>query len=155
MCVSTGILVVLLSLAFVSADPPSSAPHPAVPAMQQAVGGSDGRAAVLVAGLAVVALMGAMVLLGLRGARTPRLAFAGAFIAYALIFVLLVRSDAAYEAGGELSHVGGLPPPTAWLIYGMWLFPWVMIGLFVYGFDRWYYTPDDEARFADLTRDAP
>ena len=105
------------------------------------------------AGLAVIVVMGGMIGLGLRGARPPRLGLAGAFLAYAIIFVLLVRSDAAYQAGGELLHVGGFPPPTAWLIYGMWLFPLVMVGLFVWGFDRWYYTPDDEARFADLTRE--
>lgn len=39
------------------------------------------------------------------------------------------------------------------MIYGMWLFPLVFVGLYMALFDRWVLTDQDLARFDDLVKE--
>ena len=45
-----------------------------------------------------------------------------------------------------------LPEATAWLVYLFWPSQFGFLILYVVSFDRWFWTPDDEARFAAILR---
>jgi hypothetical protein len=44
----------------------------------------------------------------------------------------------------------GLPPPTAWMLYGVWFVPAVFILLYIWKFHTWVWTPDQDAAFKRL-----
>ena len=106
-------------------------------------------------GLAILAVTAALVLLGVskkgRGGALGRSLLAG-FVCLGLIFTGLVVSYARYAAGNQDSFFGGLPAPTAWMIYGVWLFPMLMILVCSFHFDRWYFSEEDQRSIAELLR---
>ena len=73
----------------------------------------------------------------------------GGFIGYGLVFGGLVLAYRSY-ASGDISFFGGFPAPSAWMVYGVFLFPWVLVILYVRNFDRWIYSSEDAARFQTL-----
>ncbi len=106
-------------------------------------------------GLAILAVMAALVLMGVgkNGPGNMLGKWLGAgFICLGLIFTCLVASYARYGAGHEDSFFGGLPAPTAWMIYGVWLFPMLMILACSYHFDRWYFTEEDQRLIEEVMR---
>jgi hypothetical protein len=44
----------------------------------------------------------------------------------------------------------GFPAPTAWLLYGIWLAPFGLIVLYIYGYRRWIFPPEAEEKFKQL-----
>ena len=48
----------------------------------------------------------------------------------------------------------GLPGATAWMLYGLWLAPLVFVVVYVAGFERWVYGPEEAKRFEALVRGA-
>ena len=44
----------------------------------------------------------------------------------------------------------GFPAPAAWMIYGVWLFPVLVVVCFVYWFDRWYAPPQINEKFQQI-----
>ena len=105
--------------------------------------------------LAILAVMTALVLLGVdrngRGGVLARSLVVG-FACLALLFTGLVVSYASYAGGAQDSFFGGLPRPTAWMIYGVWLFPMLMLLVCAFHFDRWYFTEEDERSIEELMR---
>lgn len=69
---------------------------------------------------------------------------------YLLVYTLMVRSYHAYML--EDTHVLFLsfPRPTAWMLYGIWVFPAVFIFLYMFKFDRAIFTDDDLQRFEEI-----
>ncbi len=103
-----------------------------------------------VLGWLIIGVMGSAILLGLRhAARRWRVAVAGWTVGYALVYAALVRAAGAAASADPGPLVGGFPTPTAWLLYGMGLFPWILMGLLVRATapER---GPEAEARFAAL-----
>ena len=81
---------------------------------------------------------------GLGPIKAPLILGGGVF---AVIFTLLVLSYRDYMLGESTSLVMGFPVPTAWMIYGMWIFPVFFVLLYMRAFDAWYLTEADRARF--------
>ncbi len=74
---------------------------------------------------------------------------AGAVV-YLAIFTLMVVSYSAYMNGESEGLFLSQVKPTAWMIYGVWLFPLVFALLYTVTFDKWYFTEDDMERFRQL-----
>ena len=65
-------------------------------------------------------------------------------IVYCLVFLGMVLSYRASLGRDEIEYVGNLPAPTAWMLYALWGFPAVFILLYIFRFDRWIYTEEDQ-----------
>ena len=76
----------------------------------------------------------------------------GGFVAYALVFTAVIYSYQRYDPGNVQNFFGGFPLPTAWLVYGVWLFPWFFIAVLVIMFDRSFLTQSDLDRFHALVQ---
>ena len=153
----------LAALFFVVTPPEQSVggPHPEFGTMQ--IGGDLHRHdATLIYGflfgiLQILFFAGLLVLAIGRRLRTADgrpngwLALALGFAAYLGVFTLMVRSYAAFvRAGAESDLFLWFPPPSAWMLYGIWTVPAVFIVLFVVRFDSWILTPEDRQRFEEL-----
>lgn len=72
------------------------------------------------------------------------------WLVYAGIATGLVVAHARYTATTDHALFLGFPIPTAWMMYGIWMFPGVFVVLYLATFDRWNFTPADEERLAQL-----
>ena len=160
-----GLLVALLltigvSFLMPASTQPTAQVHPEAPSLLQSTGGLAERPATLwlgyVMGLLMIGIMAVAVWIGLRkrdGATPLNRWMMAAFAGYALVFTALVAAYASYTGSPEAVFFAGFPAPTAWMIYGMWLFPLVFVGLYMTLFDRWVLTDQDLARFDDLVKE--
>ena len=113
---------------------------------------SNGLSLGYIVSLLMVGVMGSLVMIGVRrkgeiGPYFPWLL--GSFIIMALIFSGLAWSYSGYLRGDTDAIIGGYPAPTAWMIYGVWLFPLILITLFVVTFDRWFLSKEDLGEFRE------
>ncbi|MEM7657804.1 MAG: hypothetical protein AAF399_16860 [Bacteroidota bacterium] len=110
----------------------------------------------VVAGLTVLALMGSLILLGWQrkqGTVAHRPWLIGGMLGYALLFVGLWNSYAAYTATGKAAIIAGYPVPTAWMLYAIWLWPLLMVSVMIWRFDAWFLDPKDVERLAELVQE--
>ena len=151
------LLLILLAAFFVSPSLwPAAGPHPDFVSLDRTVVGSQ---ATLWWGyamaLALLATLAVSTVIGVRrrdGRTGPLVAWLVAgFLVLGLIFTVLVVSYARYAGGGETRLFLGLPPPTAWMLYAVWLFPFLIILVCMFHFDR-YFSKDDERAFEALIR---
>ena len=68
-----------------------------------------------------------------------------------MIFTALVASYRQYAAGTDTDLLLGLPEPTAWMLYGVWLFPFLMVLAAVALFDT-YFSEQDARDFDQRVR---
>ena len=107
----------------------------------------------LLTGLLVIVMIGLCLLVGVAPqARGLKRWIVGCTVAYALVFCGLMASYLDFLEGGPLHIVGGLPAPSTWMMYGVWLFPWVYILGYVATFHTSYFPPESEERFRDILR---
>ena len=154
---ASALLLIMGASFFVSpSDRPASQPHAVYTSLASAdIGSQETLWLGYSMGLAILAVMAALVWLGVgkRGQLGALGRWLGiGFVCLGLIFTALVASYARYGAGDQNSFFGGLPAPTAWMLYGLWLFPMLMILVCSFHFDRWYFTEDDERAIDDLMR---
>jgi hypothetical protein len=148
-------LFVLVVWAFLQPAPPETAPtvHPVVSSMF-ASGVPPSRGAqmlVLVGALACVTVLGSAVLLASpRMTTRDRWLTVAFWLAYGGVFAGMFLSQWQYEAEGPGRLVLGFTPPTAFLLFGVWLFPAVWLPVLMRGFGVWYYAPEDDARFREI-----
>ena len=151
------VLIMAASVLLPGATEPTARLHPEAASLLQSTGGLADQPATLwlgyVLGLLILGLMAVCVWIGLRkkDAGTPltRWMMTG-FAGFALVFTGLTFTYARYTGTAEIPFFGGFPLPTAWMIYGMWFFPLILVGLYMALFDRFVLTEDDQARFQDL-----
>ena len=74
-------------------------------------------------------------------------------IGYILIFFLLLRSYWQYVEVSEPSHFLGFPAPTAWMVYGIYFFPFIFTALYVLNFNSWVLTEEELVRFHKLVEE--
>ena len=149
-----------LSYLLPTATQPTARLHPDVPSLLQSTGGLADQPEVLwlgyIVGLLILAVMAVCVWIGLRkketGTPLTRWMMVG-FAGYALVFTGLTLTYAPYTGASEVPFFGGFPLPTAWMVYGMWFFPLILIGLYMVLFDRWVLTEEDQARFQKLVEE--
>lgn len=98
----------------------------------------------------LVSLMGSCIILGLS--KRGRLGGVGkgfifGLLAYISVFAGLFAAYEIYAAGDCEVMILGFPASTAFMVYGVWLSPLILVGLYIYSFDRWYLTDEDMERF--------
>ena len=147
-------LAVLSALAFLLPAPAGvgAAPHDVFAPMLTSVGTPSSGYGVLgaVVAVLVVGSLCAGTLVGMsRATERDRVVTIALFGVYAGILVLMMVSQAGWDAGSRTWFIG-LPTPTAWLVYGVMLFPWVIVFWLLSGFSRWYFTDEDESRFRGI-----
>ena len=130
-------------------------PHPNFDSMLSSGSAAPGGPPMIVAGwatgLLIIVMIGICLLIGVAPtAKWLRRWIVGGTVAYALVFCALMLSYLEFLEGGPLEIFGGLPAPTAWMMYGVWLFPWVYIIALVVTFDHSYFPPESEARLREL-----
>ena len=147
--------VVVGSFLLPAGSRPAAETHGEYPSVDTTIRGSRGT---LVPGylmaLGILATTGASVVLGVRRrGRSGRLGrwLAVGFAGLAVIYTVLVLSYARYAEGAGEELFLSLPPPTAWMLYGAWVFPLLMIIAGMVHFDA-YLSEDDEKRFDELVR---
>ena len=152
--------VMVASRLLPTATQPMARPHPEAPSLLQSTGGLADQPEALwlgyAVGLLVLAVMAVCVWIGLRkketGTPLTRWMMIG-FAGYALVFTGLTLTYARYTGAPETPFFGGFPLPTAWMIYGMWFFPLILVGLYMLLFDRWVLTEADQTRFRELVEE--
>lgn len=68
-------------------------------------------------------------------------------IIYVLIWTAMVWTYSDYMKGNTEARFLLLPIPTAWMVYGYWLFPVFFIILFIKAYPKYFWDPDTEAKF--------
>ena len=48
------------------------------------------------------------------------------------------------------SSVMGFTEPSAWLVFGVGLSPWILLLIITLSFERAYFGPEDQARFDEI-----
>ena len=152
-------LLILLLIGVLSPAPQElvPTPHPNFEPMLSSGSAAPGGPLVILAGFAtgilIIVMIGICLLIGVRQtARSLRRWIVAGTLVYMLVFGALMLSYLEFLEGGPLVIFGGLPAPSAWMLYGVWLFPWVFIIAFVVTFDDVYFPPESDARFRDLLR---
>lgn len=150
-------LLILLLIGVLSPAPPElvPTPHPNFDPMLRSGSGAPGGPLVILAGfgtgILIIVMIGICLLIGVREtAKMLRTWIVVGTIVYMMVFGALMLSYLEFLKGGPLVIFGGLPAPSAWMLYGVWLFPWVFIIAFVVTFDDVYFPPESEARFREL-----
>lgn len=154
-------LCLLLGWLWTQPEPPGAAgqPHPLFETMMQ--GGPEGArldlwpAGTLFGGLAI-SLFVALVAFGLRrdGATTGRGGAGSAalwigWLLYLGVFLALSFSYRSYATTGAPELILGFPPPTAWMLFGLWPAPLWFVLLYVLQFDRRVLTKEELRRFEE------
>lgn len=100
-------------------------------------------------GCLVIGMMWVLLLIGFRDGHWIRIAVTVWTAGYAFAFVALMRSYSDYELG-ETSIVAGFTEPSAWLVYGLGLSPWILLIIITSVFERAYFGPEEQARFDEI-----
>ena len=69
---------------------------------------------------------------------------------YLLVYTAMIWSWWDYTATNSMDYFLGLPKPTAWM-FALMLIPLFISSCYIYKFQDWVYTKEDEARFQDLS----
>lgn len=152
-----GLLLALMGVLFFIPESNLSIarPHPEHAAMLQ--GGSEAISPTIftlgyIFGLLTLTVMGLLTLQGFRKRGTtgrPGRWIFGGVLGFMLVWTGLAVSYQIRDTGNP-SFFAGFPIPTAWMLYGIILFPWVFVIIYIRFFDRWFYTPEDAAQFEAL-----
>lgn len=165
MCASVAAAIIVGETPYVDSEPDESGAvtrtytghgigHPEFSTMLAGGPGTERHANIFWAGLAFAVSQAlffiALLLFGIRKkddpgpALVPVLVAGGVFVA---IFVMLFISYRGYMDDPSPKLFLSLPAPTAWMIYGVWLFPVTFVFLYRRYFDNWFLTDEDMDRF--------
>ncbi len=73
----------------------------------------------------------------------------GGLILVSLLTLLFATYD-TYMSDGRPGALWNLPDPTSLMIFGIWIFPLLIVAYFVLTFDRWYLRSEDLDRFREI-----
>lgn len=74
------------------------------------------------------------------------------FVVYLVVYALTFNSYLNYESTGHDDFFLGWPTPTAWMIYGMWSAPVILVLVYVLKFEDYILDKDDEAEFQKILK---
>ncbi len=142
------------SVAAVLGDTSQHTAHPQYPTLLQGDPGAAGHErmlpAVWVCGVLMLAFAAALMAWSFRRhdrSGWPAWALAACFVVQAGLFSAAMLAYVRFMRDPSPQLWGALPLPTAWLVYAFWPAQLVFVVLFVATFDRWFWTPLDEATF--------
>ena len=72
---------------------------------------------------------------------------------FSAIWVLIKVTDGIYLHDPDPTFIAGFPIPTALLLYGLGIFPVVMIPIYYYYFDQEIYDDDDQKAFEAILKE--
>ncbi len=159
-------LVVLVSLLLLTgflflypnASEPTAAPHPQYPSILQSTGSYDAAGSWLgvTFGLLLIALIAFTSTIGLyregKHSKLNSLMLKGIAV-YALVWILIKVVDDFYMASSSPIFFGGFPLPTALLVYGIGVFPIVIIPLYYRNFSRDVFSEQNQQEFNQLLKE--
>ncbi|MCH7910570.1 MAG: hypothetical protein IIB38_13265 [Candidatus Hydrogenedentes bacterium] len=131
--------------------------HPEFGAMQASGEGAERHARVLwlglILGLLEIGFFLTCLVLGAQknekfGPLLRPVTIAGAI--YAAIFTAIIVTYRGYATEDTHTLFLGLPTPTAWMVYGIWFFPFFFVLLYMHIFDSWTFTEEDAERFREI-----
>ncbi len=73
-------------------------------------------------------------------------------VLYLMIFILGILDYLTYLRTGSITTYLGFPTPTAWMLFGIYLFPLYFTLFYILKFKYWVLSPDSEKRFRDLVQ---
>ncbi|MEM9723514.1 MAG: hypothetical protein AAGA10_29880 [Bacteroidota bacterium] len=79
-------------------------------------------------------------------------AFAVGMVAYYTVFFFLLSSYGSYHIGENPTFFGGLPAPSAWMMYGIWFIPVLISGVYIVKFSDWVLSPEEHEAFQEIVR---
>lgn len=151
------VLLGLLVLAVVAgAGRAGPLPHPEHAPMQVGIDAGELGApawAAYVAGIAMLGTMWVTMLIGFRDGHWIRRAVNAWSVGYVLLFVVLMWSFNAYAAG-DTTVILGFTAPTALLVYGLTLAPWIPLLAITWAFESAYFGPREQARFDEIVAES-
>ena len=152
--IAIGLLTIAL---FFIDEPRGPRPHSEFSTMQQAGDGADRHEHVFWIGAAMALLMAlfpvACLALGMsrgKDAGPTRWPLTVGALLFGLVFVAIFATYREYMITGSSLPVWGLPEPTAWMVYGVWVCPLVFAVFFLIWFDSWFVRPADLERLRQL-----
>ena len=98
-------------------------------------------------GLGIIAIFGGFLWIGnVKNGKTTRMGLAVLImiIVYTIAYSFMVVTHWSYSANSENHFFGFLPVPTAWMIWGMWFLPLIYTVIYVYKFNQWVISPEEE-----------
>ena len=107
-------------------------------------------------GLVILAVFGFCIAIGAR--RNDKIGpirnlLIGGFIGYIIIYTLAIFSYWDYVQAGTSIYVLAFPLPTAWVLYGIMLFPLFFMILYIWKFHDWVLTPEDLEKFKRIVEE--
>ncbi|MEM6763534.1 MAG: hypothetical protein AAF824_23120 [Bacteroidota bacterium] len=75
------------------------------------------------------------------------------FLLYSLMYGMLLFSHVTYIGGDNPSYLGGLPAPTAWMLYGLGVIPIIFTLIYIFKFDQWVLSQEDLEAVKALMRE--
>lgn len=69
---------------------------------------------------------------------------------YVVITACMFLSYRTYANEDSPALFLAFPKPTAWMMYGMWIFPVYFIFIYLFTFDKWFMTENDLKRFEEI-----
>lgn len=71
-------------------------------------------------------------------------------VLYFVVYNLMVTSWWSYTKTNSVDYFLGLPKPTAWMVFGMLSIPFFISFFYITKFEEWFYTKEDEEKFAEI-----
>ena len=78
--------------------------------------------------------------------------FAGGLVLQGVFLALVLSYRGFMEDPLGRGLVLGFPAPTAWMMYGIWGVPLILVALYVWRFDSWIWSAGDEEEFHRLVK---
>ena len=141
-----------------NAGQPTAAPHPEYSSILQSTGPYDGTASWLgvIFGLLLVGVIALTSTIGLyrTGTRSKLNSWMiRGIVIYAGVWVLIKFADDIYLTSSSPAFWGGFPLPTALLVYGIGVFPVLIIPFYYLYFGRDIFNESDQEQFNALLKD--
>lgn len=157
------VLGMTLAAIFLTSEPDNSHgfAHAQITEMHQAGNGADRLGSVLILawlfGTVMIAFFVSLLALAiLPGNRQSLWLLLLGTLLYETAFSLLVLEYRHFVAVPEAATFWGpFPTATAWVLFGVWLVPYVFILFYVVFFDRWILPAAHRDRFEELLRNRP
>ena len=71
-------------------------------------------------------------------------------VVYMIVFTMMILAYRGFMNADEYPFFLSLPVPTAWMLYGVWVWPAFFILLYIITYGRYIWTDEDQVRFDEI-----